>query len=37
VQLQCLRRAPQRRVTEKANFSARIVGLAGLFLPFFSL
>jgi hypothetical protein len=29
IQLHCLQRAPRRRVTEKANFSALIVGLAG--------
>jgi hypothetical protein len=29
VQLQCLLRAPERKVTEKANVSALIVGLAG--------
>jgi hypothetical protein len=29
VQLQCLQRAPERRVTEKSQLSKLIVGLAG--------
>jgi hypothetical protein len=29
VQLQCLQRAPGRRVTEKSYFSTLIIGLAG--------